>query len=414
MKPFITLLCAAWVGLVTAPQLAADIEVRLSVKFILDSAGNRPPGMYGTPSGFEQEITRANQVLAATGRGYSLDVVQYLDIQPPAPVAPTVNRTCGTTDGEPMVSCSNTSGIQDCMLISGPGIPANTFVLSVGFNSLTLSNNATATDSSAGLTARFSPDTWFLIPARAKRREIEDAALADQETWEWSSGVINLFVNSSSSGQCTFVGTGHAISFGDNFGAGTVLHEIGHYFDLRHTHGGDYDDQPPNNLDDPPVPFVFQLEHLTDGDSLAETARDNPNINTRNELSNAHFNEDFADLSTSEKAIINSAFDNVMSYHQEDVLLSDQLDIWTKNANGARLPSVNGRTWFVTSGVFDLFNSGAEASSPFATIQRALDVSTDPDNVILLRAGEHVPPAGGIISAPCTLRATRGNVIIRP
>lgn len=258
------------------------------------------------------------------------------------------------------------------------------------------------------LTARFSADTWFLIPARAKQREIEAAALDDQETWEWSSGAINLFVNSSSSGQCSFVGDGHAISLGDDFGAGTVLHEIGHFFDLRHTHGGDYSDQP--GFEDPG--FDFEFEHLTDGDSLAETAQDNPNINTRDELSNALFGESFADLSSSQKATVNSAFDNVMSYHEEDVLLTDQMDIWAKHANGARRPVVNGNTWFVVGGAFDLFNSGAEASSPFATIQRALDASPDSDDVILLREGSHAAPAGRVISDPCTLRATRGNATI--
>ena len=73
--------------LVTAPSLMADIKIRVSVKFIHNNntGSTRPGGGIGTVEGFGGEITRGNQVLAATGRGYSLEVVEYLDIQPPAP-----------------------------------------------------------------------------------------------------------------------------------------------------------------------------------------------------------------------------------------------------------------------------------------------------------------------------------------
>ena len=66
--------------------LRAEITVRLSVKYILTPDGNRPDaGEIGTMSGFDAEITRANKVLAATGRGYQFRVDEYLDIRPPVP-----------------------------------------------------------------------------------------------------------------------------------------------------------------------------------------------------------------------------------------------------------------------------------------------------------------------------------------
>ena len=103
-------------------QAGAEIKVRLSVKFINDSTGTPPPGVFGNATGFAQEITRGNQILDDTARGYSLQVVEYLSIQPPAPAGGPVNRTCGTQTGMAVVTCSNTAGLQVCMLVQGPGI----------------------------------------------------------------------------------------------------------------------------------------------------------------------------------------------------------------------------------------------------------------------------------------------------
>src|SRR5689334_16195707 len=64
----------------------ADITIRLSVKFILTPGGTRPtPGSIGTTTGFDAEVSRGNGILAATGRGYSMQVVEYVDIRPPVP-----------------------------------------------------------------------------------------------------------------------------------------------------------------------------------------------------------------------------------------------------------------------------------------------------------------------------------------
>ena len=76
----------------------ADIQVVLSVKFIKNWDGTRPsatPGEggneIGTPAAFATAVALGNQVLASTGRGYQLVVVEYLDIQPPARTIVDVN-----------------------------------------------------------------------------------------------------------------------------------------------------------------------------------------------------------------------------------------------------------------------------------------------------------------------------------
>jgi len=322
-----------WGGL---PDLRADITVRISVKFILDSNSNRPAWTMGagtfdvsTGAAFDAEITHANQVLRNTGRGFRLLVDEYIDIQPPAP-------------------------------------------------------------------AGQNPDYWFNLDARANRSTFETAALADQTAWRWNTAAINIYVNNSSSGQCSFVGGGSSISLGATiFSRGTVVHEVGHFFDLRHTHAGDPDCRTT------PGPYM-----PADGDGLAATVPDHNCLTTRAAL--------LAALPLAQQAAVDTSWLNVMSYHQEDQLLDEQMDIWTKHANGARLFACNGRTWFVGTSGSDQ-NSGAEASTPFASVSRSLSAVSSPNDVILLKSATYAAPATGRIGTACTLRATLGPAtLVRP
>ena len=333
---FITILMLAC-GSVPA---RADIKVRVSVTFILNNnpEQSRPAGDIGTSTGFGAEVTYGNQVLAATGSGYQISVVEYLDIKPQPPAG-------------------NTGGY------------------------------------------------WYTLLARENRETIEAAALADKATWRWNENSINIYVNNSSSGQCSFVGGGKSISFGSTVGKGTVLHEIGHLFNLRHTHTGDYGTMPN------PMDGVFKEADLGDGDGLPETANDNPNVNNRDQLSQALYLKNFADTTPAQQAVVNNAFENVMSYHNENLLLPVQMDLWTMNANRARLEFCDGRTWFVANGVDD-GSSGDNAGAPFGSIGRSLQSLVSPNDVVLLRSGTYTLPPGGTITSACSLRATRGPVTL--
>ena len=318
-------------------QGRAEINVRLSVKFILSSSGAYPVGgNIASNAAFQTEVDRGNSILNATARGYTLQVVEYIAIQPPAP---------------------------------------------------------------AGSNANY----WYTLDARSGRTTIENAALTDPVTWRWNPNALNIYVNNSSSGQCSFPGSGFSISLGRSVGPGTVLHEIGHFFNLKHTHTNDYADNT--------NPATFTLSDLRDGDTLVETALDNPNITNVNQLCMAHFNKAYTNASPAEQAVVNSAYENVMSYHNENVLLSVQMDIWGKTGNGARLYSCSGRTWFVANGGSD-GASGADAASPFATLLKGLSSVGGGDDVVLLRTGYYVSPPGGLINTPCTLSATRGAITI--
>ena len=406
----------------------ADIQVLVSVKFIRNNDGPNtrpgstlPTGGIGTSAGFGQEITYGNTVLDATTRGYSLTVVEYLDITPPAPVAANANVTGVTAIGNATVMCNNTTGLQTFMRVTGPGIPVNTIILSLTTNSgFTMSSNATAANNAAAIVGSFPADHWFNLPARATRQYIETTALAAQAVWRWNPNAINIYVNNSSSGQCSFVGGGASISLGASVGTGTVLHETGHIFNLAHTHALDYPTNTNPGAAMPPQPFTSS--DLMDGDALTETANDNPNITTNNQLSVALFgvpynqpamppNAPFANAA--QRAVVDSAFQNVMSYHTEAVLLTGQMDIWTLNANAARIGFCTGRTWFIANGGNN-GSSGLTAALPLATVASGFThVSTStPNDVVLLRGGSYAAPAGGVLSTPSTLRATRGEAIV--
>ena len=334
MKPRPFLACACFGLLVLiggASRVRADITVRLSVKFILDPNGAYPIGSItnmgiGTNSTFQGEVDRGNGVLAATGRGYQLQVVEYLPIQPPPP---------------------------------------------------------------AGQSANF----WFTNAARSNRQAVEDASIEDPVMWKRNeAGALNIYVNNSSSGQCSFIANGDSISLGTSIGTGTVLHEIGHFFNLSHTHDGDL------SCTNPP-PYT-----LTDGDGLSETVPDHNCYTNRAAL--------MAALPFALRPFVDTSWLNVMSYHQEDQLLDIQMDYWTWAANHDRLAVCSGRTWFVaTDGSDNIFiHDGLSAGEAFQTLAWTLLYPGTPDDILLLKTGDYEAPA--TISTPCTLRANGGPVTL--
>lgn len=187
-----------------------------------------------------------------------------------------------------------------------------------------------------------SGDYWFTLPARDNRAVVEAAALANKTVWRWSDTAVNIFVNNTTSGQCSIPPTGGTILLGRAVGTGTVLHEVGHLMGLQHTHGGDDSDCSGHT---PPL-----SRFLSDGDGLAETAPDRLCFD-RDQLSRALFNERLFDsLTPAEQDRVNSSWLNVMSYHQEDRLLSGQFDIFCDTASILRRSVCSGRSIFVDGG----------------------------------------------------------------
>ena len=62
-------------------QAEAQLRWRISVKFILNASGNRPPsGILNTDQEVQDQIDNANAVLASYGRGYQFQLTEIVDL----------------------------------------------------------------------------------------------------------------------------------------------------------------------------------------------------------------------------------------------------------------------------------------------------------------------------------------------
>jgi hypothetical protein len=79
---------------------------------------------------------------------------------------------------------------------------------------------------------------WYSINARnaQNKSDLEDAAKADKPTWLWHDDSINIYLNDSSSGWCSSPGNGEAIFVGAGAYQELLIHEMGHFLGLAHTH----------------------------------------------------------------------------------------------------------------------------------------------------------------------------------
>jgi len=102
--------------------------------------------------------------IVAAGQGGALAAgKQIIGMRVTAPATgTTVIKTCGVGNGSPILATPNSDGLIPGMLLSGTGIPATTFINSIGVDgkSLVMSNNATASNFTA-ITAAYATATDF-------------------------------------------------------------------------------------------------------------------------------------------------------------------------------------------------------------------------------------------------------------
>jgi len=324
----------------------AQIEWRVSVKIILDYAGNLPCDGSATDAACQfntdEEIYEkyegvyGNDLLVGYGRGYSFHVMEivhlYLD-----PLADELRPPPGllVCDGgsRDRKGCGNDS---DC----------------------------------TGGTCE-NAEQWCDAPiALATRNTLEQAALADfnggagPNRFEWRGNRMNVYIlrtpesgygsryRPGSEHYTTIIGQQHAK-------VTTPYHEAGHFLGLCHTQG-------------------CGCGHCGDGsgecntvprsDTIDDTLWDLPCWD-RDQIAMWNFDGHvYADLAFYQMAEVDLALENLMSYHADRLwLTSDQLDRMTDTSNGIRSNLTTGCTHFVDASA----NAGALTGISACGVPRA-------------------------------------------
>ena len=346
----------------------ADIQIRVSFNFISDGSGTRPAGtVFNTNASVSAQVNAANQLLATTGRGYSLVLV---------------------TNGNGQIVIGDVPNYTDPALISA--------------------------------TAPVNPNgnAYLIAPSGGNTQAIEDHARQANSNYNFRTDAINAYFVQGAGGfvgYCSFPGDNRSTilysSGGDGRPAGQlILHEIGHFFNLSHTFASCVCC---NQVTNPGCSNIFGDDGVTDtlpdfycSNTNATQAQIVTNGNSAGLLSAAVYGS----LTLSEQARVDQTVNNLMSYRNPvNRITEDQMDRWTAAANNQRLTSVSGQTFFASTAGND-GNSGLSGLSPVRTVAAAHTRVVRTDDIILLRAGNYNEAI--TLNKHCTLRATRGVATI--
>ena len=334
------LFLGALAGLFAAGSLQAQIVFRVSAKFILDASGNLP----SNSGGFGAQ--RA-------------DVTNAAAVQAQIDLANVILDAHGRGARYVLTEVVNLSGVSQ----------------------------------------------WFSTPARdsASRNALEAAAIANRALYVWRDDAINLYINNTSSGVCSFPGDHNLIFMGSRAYTTLFVHEAGHYFNLSHTHQGESGCADNCGCGDALTPG--------DSDNVGDTLPDHECWGQDNIASWSFGGRNYSQLNSGEQWRVDNVFLNVMSYHlPQDRFTSDQLDRMADASNGARNNAASGRFRFVDRNNGCLFQDGSSSCSfvfggPYSTVGGGVGAANSGD-IVLIRPGTYVEP--GTINKAVTLRATRG------
>jgi hypothetical protein len=199
-----------------------------------------------------------------------------------------------------------------------------------------------------------------------------------------------------------------------------VIHELGHHFNLKHTHEGESYLNSNNSTCTNQNCDCAKLIGGND-DLIADTIADHKCWHSQDDIAQGNYGMNYVDLTTSRQAAVNRIWSNIMSYHGDDqgtnevnLFTSDQLDRWTDSANNDRPAEVSGLTRFVDRANGCLAPNGSSVCAgpfggPYPKVADGI-TSASPGDIVLIRPGHYNEPM--IINKAVTLRATRGDALL--
>lgn len=280
-----------------------------------------------------------------------------------------------------------------------------------------------------------NPSFWYgaLVYGNGtdRMKEFEDDAKANPSAYAWRTNAINVYINQgqgnggvssfpfgsgNSHDIVVFGGTVFDATFRAAFPAGLLHHELGHYFDLQHTHNSQpaCTDNTAAACSSCPGGDDGISDTLLDRFCTATASYDPPGWEW---LDIAHNNYGAGWFATpSQIAAVNRTYYNNMSYHNGGFgyghfvlyeLSEGQLDHWADIANVTRSGVRSGRTWFVQVGAA---GSGTSAS-PYGSLDQGVNAANaGGGDIVLLRPGTYTRTNS--LSTPVTLRATRSGTVV--
>jgi len=208
----------------------------------------------------------------------------------------------------------------------------------------------------------------------ANRDALRADALADKATYLWDDNAVNVYINGFWAGSAIskFPPTNDIILMNQNCGntPSCVLHELGHSLNLAHTHETAW----------------------TNGDACADTITDNSGW-TRDQISQANFSKNYADLSAAQKDQVDLVWNNVMSYHTNEPQLRlspCQMDRISDQADNDKSWLLSKVPFYVDAARANFLVKLGTWDLPFATVQEAFNaVNFSSSDVLVIEKGTH-------------------------
>ena len=212
------------------------------------------------------------------------------------------------------------------------------------------------------------PFFYGLQATEASRNTLRAVALANPPLLRWRNDAINIYINGGTSSAISQFPPDNDIILMNQWCGNTpscILHELGHSLQLRHT-------------------------HEPDGDGCDDTIEDNEDW-TKDQLSDNAFGGPYASLSSSQRAVVDLVFNNVMSYHIDEpqrALSGCQRDVASSQGD-------EDRAWLLSR--LPIYVDGAYAGgtrngrflTPFVSLDAAIMSSLAGENSIVLESGNY-------------------------